>query len=317
MTPPRYALRPRLDCLQIEVTTHCNLRCPECSRTLLTQAGQWRSSHMPLPLFREIVAGSPPASLLIVQGVGEPTLHPQFPELLAAARATGSFGMLLFYTNGLARPADYYLRLLDQGPVVYVLSLDSLDPDIAEDCRAGSDVDRLRELIAATATRMRPSVSLVLSRKNLRDLPRTLAGLDALGPMSVTIQPLMNFRPLAEDTAPNRHALDAADMAEYAALRRDFAARYPALDIRDESLGGVAPCTRPFSHPFVTAEGFLTPCCLVYDPAVYGNTSLAGRPFAEAWAAGPVQDWLHEFATGAPEVCRDCVLNPACNPANG
>lgn len=317
----RYPPRERLTCLQVEVTTHCNLSCPECSRTLLSAKGAWKNRHMPVETFAEIARQAPPAQMLIAQGVGEPTLHPGFLEMLETAKKLGRFGTSLFYTNGLARPVDYYLRILTSGLADFILSLDSLDPVVAASCRAGTDVVRLRALLAEAAKVATPNVSLVLSRKNLADLPRTLAELNALGPVRMSIQPLVNYRPLGDDDAPNEHALDAAALAEYETLRQGFATRYPHLDFRDAGMdqlrgqdrqaAGSRYCLRPFLHPYVTVEGYLTPCCLVYDPDIYGRTLLTGRTFAEAWDAAPVQGWLHELVTGAPEICRDCVLNPA------
>lgn len=317
-----YPQPQRLDCLQVEITTHCNLRCPECSRTLFADKGRWTSRHMSKELFGQIIATCPPASTLIVQGVGEPTLHPDFQELLEASKAAGKFGAVTFYTNGLARPASYYLHLLESGLASFVLSLDSFDPDIAASCRAGTDVPRLRELLAEVLRVGRPAVSIVLSRKNILDLPNTLAELNGMGPVTVSIQPLANYRAEVDDTEPNQHALNDEDMQRYEALKSGFKELYPRLDICDAGLAyvqkggrtggaGKVYCRRPFTYPFVTVEGYLTPCCLVYDPEILGRAGLAGSSFAEAWDSPAVQAWLHELVTGVPAVCKDCILNPA------
>ncbi|WP_243358656.1 radical SAM protein [Fundidesulfovibrio terrae] len=318
-----YPYQSPLDCLQIEVTTHCNLRCPECSRTLHSANGTWENLHMPVALFESIVRKCPPASTLIVQGVGEPTLHPEFLELLACAKGLGKFGAITFYTNGLARPVQYYLDLLESGLSGFVISVDSFDPDIAKSCRAGTDVARLRTLLAAVSRRTRPNVSIVLSMKNLADLPATLLELNALGPVTVSIQPLANYRPEVDDNTPNQYALNEEAMQVYEAMKSGFKELYPNLDVCDAGLAyarkngeasrfgaGKVYCRRPFTYPFITSAGYLSPCCLVHEPDVLGRASLAGRSFDEVWASRSVQDWLHELVTATPAVCADCILNP-------
>ena len=67
----------RLRRLQIEVTTLCNLFCQECSRTVGVQAGTWTDKHLSLENFQKLIENSPPAEVLVLQGVGEPTLNPE------------------------------------------------------------------------------------------------------------------------------------------------------------------------------------------------------------------------------------------------
>lgn len=320
----QYSHQDPLDCLQIEVTTHCNLRCPECVRTLQSARKQWKNRHMPTEVFGRIIQTCPNAAALIVQGVGEPTLHPDFPELLTMARHTGKFHDIFFYTNGLAKPPSYYLHLLETGLSDFVISVDSLDPAVASACRDGTDVARLRQLLAAMVEISKPRICMVLSKKNLGTLPVTLAGLNALGPMNIAIQPLANFRPGVGDNSPNEHVLDVSALQTYETMKPEFKQRYPNLEIGDAGLAYVLKrvhrvefqeervyCKRPFVYPYITVDGYLTPCCLVYEPEVFGRTSLAKHSFSEAWGSPPVQSWLCELVTATPAVCKNCVLNPS------
>ena len=74
--PSRLDPPEQLRRLQIEVTTYCNLFCKECSRTMGLNAGTWVDNHLSQAKFERLIEHSLPAEILVLQGVGEPTLNP-------------------------------------------------------------------------------------------------------------------------------------------------------------------------------------------------------------------------------------------------
>ena len=84
-----FAAPPRLAKLTIEITTLCNLKCAGCPRTTAMAQGAWADLHIPLDRFQRILDHIPPTEFVTLHGIGEPTLHPQFAELVAMARASG------------------------------------------------------------------------------------------------------------------------------------------------------------------------------------------------------------------------------------
>lgn len=88
---------------QIEVTTRCNLRCKYCphpkmqrpkedmSWETFKKALTWVKYFLELGLQKE----------LSFTGIGESTMHPQFPDMLRAARALDVNMPIVFSTNGL------------------------------------------------------------------------------------------------------------------------------------------------------------------------------------------------------------------------
>ena len=126
-TPPQ-----RLTRLQIEITTGCNLHCAGCQRTAAMADHAWRNGHMPADRFAAILANAPPADALVLQGIGEPTLHPDLPHFVALARACGKFPAISFNTNALVRDLEYYRGLRGRGLNHLSVSVDSLDPVVAE-----------------------------------------------------------------------------------------------------------------------------------------------------------------------------------------
>ena len=73
-------------CLSIvEINRACNLNCPVC----FADSGTHRSEHYPLATVEKmldaIVANEGEPDVVQISG-GEPTIHPQFFDILAAAR---------------------------------------------------------------------------------------------------------------------------------------------------------------------------------------------------------------------------------------
>lgn len=153
-------------CLSVvEITDHCNLRCPTC----YAASGPERLTHRTLDEVRAmldaVIRSEGEADVVQLSG-GEPTLHPQFFEILAEARAR-PIRHLMLNTNGLriAQDAAFAERLAAQrsGFEVY-LQFDSLARDALLDLR-GADLRRVREQALARLNELDISTTLVMTVK--------------------------------------------------------------------------------------------------------------------------------------------------------
>lgn len=302
-----FATPARLRRFQVEITTGSNLRCAGCQRTLGMEQGTWRNAHMPPARFGAVLANAPAADVLILQGIGEPTLHPQLGDLIRIARACGKFGIVSFNTNALVRTPAAYAALRTAGLGHVSISVDSLDPAVAEDLRAGTDVTRLAEAIPALLAIFSGAltVSIVASQRNLDDLPATVGRLYAMGIRTIEVQPLIAYGPVP-------FALDAAGHVRVRAVLDTLRARHAGLTLL--AAAALTPngtrCRRPLHAGYVTVEGYLTPCCVTDDAALYGRTSLAETSFATAWQSPGVAGFLSAYLDEAPEDLPRLRLQP-------
>lgn len=132
-------------CLTVlEITDHCNLRCPTC----YAASGPERQTHRPLAVVERmldaIVANEGEPDVVQISG-GEPTLHPEFFAILDAARRR-PIRHLMINTNGIriAQDAEFVERLAAYGPGIEVyLQFDSFKPEALQDLR-GADLRRIR-----------------------------------------------------------------------------------------------------------------------------------------------------------------------------
>ena len=299
----------RLESAQIEITTFCNFACRECSRTKKIAANAWQNVHMPFERYRAIVQKLPPTGMIYLQGIGEPSMHPNFFEMLRFASDSGKFNSIHFNTNAHTHDDAYWKSLAGFNGITIALSVDSLDPVIAERCRSGTDADLLwhrLELFRNTFTWF--IVALVASRLNLLDIETTLRRIAALGKVPVQITPV-----ISDDVSVVLRPQDEAWLVErMESVRRDFPDFSAYFNADSPSSGTHAKrCVRPFLNPFFTVDGSLTPCCNAVGPSHYGNLRADDE---RDWDAirndSRVTTWVSSFINADPKVCHGCSLNP-------
>jgi len=90
-----YSPRP-FSCLEVELTTRCNLFCPSCPRVAFSHS--WINEDMPLDYFYKIYPAFDLFEGILFRGWGEPLLNPFFPEMIRLAYQSGT--RLVLATNG-------------------------------------------------------------------------------------------------------------------------------------------------------------------------------------------------------------------------
>lgn len=158
-------------CLAIlEINEACNLTCPVC----FAGPSTGHTGHRPLAEVEQmldvIVASEGEPDLVQLSG-GEPTLHPQFFEILAAARVR-PIRHLMINTNGLriAREPGFAERLASYMPRFEVyLQFDSLRRDALMQLR-GADLVKLRtRALEALERQGIPTTLVVTLKKGVND----------------------------------------------------------------------------------------------------------------------------------------------------
>jgi uncharacterized radical SAM superfamily Fe-S cluster-containing enzyme len=154
----------------IEVTDHCNLRCPVC----YAESGPSRQSYRSLDhvqrLIDAVVRNEGQPDVVQISG-GEPTLHPDFFAILDRAKAA-PIRHLMVNTNGLriAQDEAFATRLAEYMPDFEVyLQFDSLKRDPLVMLR-GADLRDVRVRALERLNRLGISTTLVVTlKKGLND----------------------------------------------------------------------------------------------------------------------------------------------------
>ena len=154
----------------IEVTDHCNLRCPIC----YADSGPHRPGFRDLATIERmldaVVANEGEPDVVQISG-GEPTLHPQFFDILDAAKAR-PIRHLMVNTNGLriAKEPAFAARLKQYEPGFELyLQFDSLRDEVHLELRGARLADIRRRALDALNEHDISTTLVVTVKKGLND----------------------------------------------------------------------------------------------------------------------------------------------------
>ena len=243
--------------VQIELTTVCNYSCFYCAGRDMAQR------HMDMAVFGQILDRLPADGGVTVslQGEGEPTLHPQFWDMVEAVRAKGHQTYTI--TNGTRIDVDQF----DAGLSSVGVSIDTVDAQEAE-------------------------------RIGRFNLPKVLANFEALfkgmGPERVTVhtvqygQPIEPLRAYLQSLGVRRHIVQPLQVKD------DYAKRYADQPVLKQLAPPVVTHFRCgfLDTPrmrFFDIDGLEMPCCFIKDASVFVSIddlrqTLAGKQIPPACA---------------------------------
>jgi len=154
----------------IEVTDRCNLTCPTCYAMSSPHYGRHRTLEEIERMLDIIVANEGRPDVVQISG-GEPTIHPQFFEILDIAKKK-PIRHIMLNTNGvrIAKDKEFAARLATYMPDFEIyLQFDSFKPAVLEQMR-GKDLTDIRQQALAHLNELDLSTTLVVTvQKGLND----------------------------------------------------------------------------------------------------------------------------------------------------
>jgi 7,8-dihydro-6-hydroxymethylpterin dimethyltransferase len=154
----------------VEITDRCNLTCPTCYAMSSPHYGRHRTVEEVERMLDIIVANEGEPDVVQISG-GEPTIHPQFFEILDIAK-TKPIRHLMVNTNGIriANDPGFAERLATYMPDFEIyLQFDSFKPEVLQQLR-GSDLTAIRQKALEKLNALNLSTTLVITlQKGLND----------------------------------------------------------------------------------------------------------------------------------------------------
>lgn len=188
--------------LFVEVTTRCNLSCAMCVKQ--TDGGCSPEGDLPMPLFGALAPAFPQLEALILNGVGEPLLHPHLEEMIRSARERmPREGWVGFQTNGLLLGDARAASLASAGLDRICFSIDGVLPETFRKVREGGEIEGVERALAAMAAAkkrcgrpdLQVGVEYVVMRGNMRELPDALRWSAARGATFAIVTHVLPYDP--------------------------------------------------------------------------------------------------------------------------
>ncbi len=198
--------------LHVETTTRCNMRCGMCVKQ--STGNRIGEQDLSLKIFRRLGPDLAHVHSLVLNGIGEPLLHPDLEAMIAFARLRmPDHGRIGFQTNGLALTAARASALMEAGLDVVCVSVDSVSTgdqvresgsqDSPTVCgHPGTPSRAMEHLRRAKETGSRPfrlGVECVLLRDSFEQLPRVVTWAAEQGADFVLVSHMLPFGKTAAD----------------------------------------------------------------------------------------------------------------------
>ena len=317
--------------VQIEPVGQCNLRCQMCP----IQFRKDGPPHGPLAFlpfddFKRLVEGFGDIDELQLQGLGEPTMHPRFFDMVAWASARGirvsTNTNLTLWSERRAR------QCVASGLATLHVSLDAATPELYERIRRGAHfgkvIRNLRRVMRArqeAAAPLHVRLVTVLMRQNLEELAAIVRLAAAEGVDDMFVQYLCHDfeeRSLPDGYRPMRDFIHEQELDGHPleALRRAFAAareaaadtgvalRLPPLE-RGPATRSAPRCDWPWRGAYVSYRGEAMPCCMVSTPDRISFGNMLDHGVAAIWQGAAYQRFREQLACDEPAtICRSCSL---------
>ena len=316
IAPPRHRT---FHCWQIDITTKCPLACRMCIRRGLPD---WSEEEMSLADFQKLVPSFDDVETVVLQGWGEPLLHPDLVPMVRAAKGVRHPPSVGFVTSGTGMNEQLASGLIDAGLDFIGFSFAGSTAGTHTSIRAGSDYE---ELVSAVRTLQRlgerkrsgrPRVHMVflLLRDNLRDLPGLPRLARDLGIGEIVLTNLIHVTTGWQDEqkvfscSGPAAAVEAVSAAEAAARDLGVRMRVPALTPRATTV-----CEEdPLHNLYIAPAGEVSPCVYLHPPAggrftrifcgalqetervSFGNA--LNEPFSRIWEGDAYRGFRDRFA---------------------
>ena len=150
----------------VEVTDRCNLTCPTCYASSSPEYGEHRSLSEIEEMLDVLVESEGEPDVVQISG-GEPTIHPDFFQILDLAK-TKPIKHLMLNTNGIkiASDEEFAKRLAGYMPDFEIyLQFDSFNADTLQTMR-GADLTRIRAAALEYLNKYNLSTTLVITLQN-------------------------------------------------------------------------------------------------------------------------------------------------------
>ncbi|EFL52392.1 Radical SAM domain protein [Solidesulfovibrio fructosivorans JJ]] len=194
------ALLPQPSRLFVEVTSRCNLHCPMCVK----HSGPEKSPEgdMAPEIFASLGRAFPSLDALILNGIGEPLLHPNLEDFIRAAKKSmPAASWVGFQTNGHLLDAARARSLVAAGLDRIFLSVDATSPELFRVVRSGGSIGRVeRALQTLSMVRkekkgraLEVGAEFVVMRENLPELPALVRWLASRGVTRLIVSHILPF----------------------------------------------------------------------------------------------------------------------------
>lgn len=256
--------------VDLEPTARCFLKCKYC------QVPFWDRKNIPdmnFETFKQIVDKLPYMLDLKLQGQGEPLLNKDYFKMIDYAVKNNI--LVRFYTNGVLLNRQNCENLVNLGVYEIRLSFDGATAETVEKLREGVRyqdlIDNVKCLLEVRGKKELPLINfwMLASRENFHEIPQLIRLASELGVDGVKIQTKISVKNqgLASQVSNDLVNIRSRDNQDIIEEAIDIAKELDMhLEVQTKIRTKTDPCWWLWNSIFISIDGYVTPCCMIFDP---------------------------------------------------
>jgi len=300
----------------LELTNACNLNCTMCGRN----AVDFKLTQLDMASFYSLEPLFDVVEEVTLMGWGEPTIHPNFEEMLQVISkyAAGKY----FCSNGM-RLDKLKKTIFDCNVDVFAVSVDGATQKTNGAIRIGSDLDKINRDLAAIVSEKRekglkyPHINYVFCamKRNLHELSDVVSMAAEVGLEEVKVVFLTAFGEALENEVlygAENEVARAFDAATKRAEESGLLLKLPYVCGSDPAGDALhRDCFTAYRDFYLGSDGYVRPCMSSSDKFFKYDPS---RNFMDIWNAPEYQRYRKTVNSAKmPKQCRSCYQSSHCN----
>ena len=294
----------------IEPTIRCNLNCITCSESIRGRT----KKDMGFLEFKRILDQFPYLIKLALQGVGEPLLNKDLLHMIHLAKEREIY--VYFNSNGTILNDEISFHLIQSGLDLIHFSVDGGTKEVYEKIRRGASFEdfyqKVKRFMELKRDHPLPETHawFVLNRYNENDLIPAAHFVKKMGIQQLYIQRMHRWgeekKRDVESRGSGQELAEKKRAVEHLSKEIGLSVEW-LWDIEGEE-DSIRRCQAPWYTTYITAEGFVTPCCIHgSDPRLIHFGNIQEKPFKEIWNSMGYQEFRRALKSDHPPfICRGC-----------
>lgn len=295
--------------LQVEPSTHCNLRCALCP---VTEGMNRHKGYMDIDLFKKIIDEiGDYVFLILLWDWGEPFLNPSIYEMISYAKQKGI--KLVSSTNGhpftQAENAD---KLVRSGLDSLIVAMDGLSQETYERYRQGGKLESVLKGIRTIVERKRalnyktPLINLrfIVMKHNEHEIPKLK---DLARSLEVDALTFKTLNPCLNDTYFEKGSLKDESVNELLPKNNNYRRFKYSHNGQTRIRLKQNPCKSLWNCPTIHWNGTVCPCTNDYNEK-YMLGNLKTDTFKNVWFGIPYRRTRKQFRKDWEKIsfCNEC-----------
>jgi len=274
---------------QIEPTVRCDLACTFCHSKELRRTR--KSPDMTLDQFKHVIDELHFLVGLGLVGMGEPTLHQDFSEMVRYAVNKGICTQTV--TNCNRHTPEMSKQLVSIGLCQVHVSLDGATPESHERGRIGSSFERtvenLKQLVKNRGSQKYPKivVQMLAFDYNYKEMPDFVRLCARIGVDQADIQARLTDwgkDAYVQKTLDKGGSLAGDDFERFLRITEQAAsAEGIESDVIRNLYDDENKCRKPWREVYISTTGDVVPCCAIADPRVMSMGNIFRESFESIW----------------------------------